>query len=564
MTIRTLFLLLILFRNTLLVSSLSQSSNRTPNTSQQRRKESLEVGNNPLLSLNLNLDALARAEAAERAQELYQRIAALHREGYYAVSPDTCSFNSVLKAWKSDPAKALEFWETAVNDIEPNVRSFNTVLLALANAGLYEEAESVLRQMQSPDSPVIPDRISYNTVLLSYVASQEPNAPERAEVLLREMLESDYLQPDAISYNIVVQAHLNDISEKAAEKAQEWVERMRQDGVVKPDVYTYTLIIQAWAQLGNPERAFELLKEMNDVQPNRVTYTAVLQAYCHAKQPQKAQQLLEDMIQLSDQYPEVRPDCVTFSALIDGWAVVAEEQPEQAVEAALSLLQRMQDLSSSWPETAPNARTYTSVLTTLARSRQWEACHQAFQLLRDMSSSEPPNLIHYNAVLDAYAKSPRADKAIHALKVWNHMKQNGVVGDSISYNSILAASANAFGQSQLKEDSLKVGLMAFQALKKDENCQATSFTYLCLFKAIRKGMTPSTQRTKLVRQVFGLLCQDGCLNDIVWKQLMHFANDIADLVGERYGTLDRVRPQDLPSEWTRNAMPIRQSAQINS
>ena len=43
-----------------------------------RRQWSRDVGTNPLLSLNLNLDALARSEASERAQELYQRIAALH------------------------------------------------------------------------------------------------------------------------------------------------------------------------------------------------------------------------------------------------------------------------------------------------------------------------------------------------------------------------------------------------------------------------------------------------------------------------------------------------------
>ena len=58
----------------------------------------------------MNLDALARANAAERAQELYNRIAALHQEGYYAVAPDVVSFNSVLKACQKNPDAALQFW----------------------------------------------------------------------------------------------------------------------------------------------------------------------------------------------------------------------------------------------------------------------------------------------------------------------------------------------------------------------------------------------------------------------------------------------------------------------
>jgi len=57
-------------------------------SSRRRRQESLNVGRDPLLSLNLNLDALACGNAPERAQELYRRISALYREGYYAAKPD--------------------------------------------------------------------------------------------------------------------------------------------------------------------------------------------------------------------------------------------------------------------------------------------------------------------------------------------------------------------------------------------------------------------------------------------------------------------------------------------
>ena len=141
-------------------SSSSSSPATATTAATQRRQQSLQVGNDPLLSLNLNLDALARARAPERAQELYQRIAALHQEGYYSAAPDICSFNSVLKAWQMNPVRALEFWEAEAIPGRMNVISYNTFLLALARAGLYHAAEALLRQMRANNAPVRPDSIS--------------------------------------------------------------------------------------------------------------------------------------------------------------------------------------------------------------------------------------------------------------------------------------------------------------------------------------------------------------------------------------------------------------------
>ena len=71
------------------------------------------VGQDLLGGLGGLPDVLLRAaqpDAAERAEELYQRITALHNEGYYATAPDVVSFNTVLKAYayETDPAKAEE------------------------------------------------------------------------------------------------------------------------------------------------------------------------------------------------------------------------------------------------------------------------------------------------------------------------------------------------------------------------------------------------------------------------------------------------------------------------
>ncbi len=154
-----------------------------------RRRESLAQGNNPLISLNLNLDALAQSRAAPRAQELLQRIHALYQEGYYEVSPDTVSYNSVLKAWKEEdnPDKAYEFLQQMLlhqtDEIQVDVISLNTVILAFAKQGNYPQAEDLLRQMQEREDLPDPDTVTYNSVLYAYCVSADEGTAMQAESL---------------------------------------------------------------------------------------------------------------------------------------------------------------------------------------------------------------------------------------------------------------------------------------------------------------------------------------------------------------------------------------------
>jgi pentatricopeptide repeat protein len=593
----------------------SGSSDRTPKNTlsqEQRRQESLDAGHNPLLSLNLNLDALARAQAPERAQELYQRISALHREGYYAVSPDIVSFNSVLKAWQTDPAKALEFWEAEAVPGRMNVRSYNTFLLALAKAGMYEQAESLLRQMQVINAAVRPDRISWNTVLLAYatgVSEQDTDAAEKADTLLREMMlggsssdnakeDHDFMSlppvvdpnyippmPDATSFNTVISTWASHPNPKeAAKKSEFWLREMQQMGSsVQPDVYTYTTVLKAWSRCGGSvaaDRALELLREMQETkyaQPNRVTYTVVIQTLCQNQQPGKAGRILQSM--MLEQPESIRPDCVAFTALMDGWAFYAKARAavkdevscRKAVLEVMQLLDQMKTLSKQWPDTAPNERTYTSVLKTLAASQLFDAGILARQVLSDMWEQQKqrkatPGTIHYNAALDCCAKVPRATKAVDAASLWQEMMDVGIPCDTITYNILLNAAANSFGSSELKERSLQIGQQAFDALQADESCQPTSLTYSYYFKMLRRlvPQSSSLDRNMLVKLAFDLCCEQGCLNEILLRQVLENAEtdtQLKVLLGDQFEANTKIQMSDLPPEWSRHAMRHRSPRQ---
>lgn len=598
----------------------SETTTSSKNLSQyERRQESLDAGHNPLLSLNLNLDALARAQAPERAQELYQRIGALHREGYYAVSPDIVSFNSVLKAWQSDPAKALEFWEAEAIPGRINVRSYNTFLLALAKAGMYEPAESLLRQMQVINAVVRPDLISWNTVLLAYataVSVDDPEAAERADALLREMMMAcggsslnrkdksakdendaghDFLRlppvidpnysppiPDATSFNTVIltwASHPN--PKEAARKSEYWLGEMKAMATVHPDVYTYTTVLKAWSRCGGPvaaERALELLREMQEtesVPPNCVTYTVVMQTLCQNHQPEKAERLLQSMLEHPEQIM-IRPDNVAFSALMDGWATYAKARAavkdevscRKAVSSVLQLLDQMKGLSKQWPAIAPNKQTYTTVLKTLAASQLFDAGAMARQILSEMwenlkknNRAPVPGTIHYAAALDCCAKAPRATKAVEAASLWQEMKDARIFCDTITYNTLLNAAANAFGTSELKKNSLQIGQQAFDALQGDELCQPTSLTYHYYFKMLRRLLpSSSANRQSLVQTAFDLCCEQGCLNEIILNQVLELpSNGVRVLLGDQYKGSTKIVISGLPPEWSRNAMAYRKS-----
>ena len=99
------------------------------------------------------------------------------------------------------------------------------------------------------------------------------------------------------------------------------------------------------------------------------------------------------MLQQCENNPLVRPDVVTFSALLDGWANVADVWPKDALGAAHQILWQMQELE--WPKVQPNERTYISVLSILARSRLWEVGPQAEFMIQQMKAiGIEPSIIH--------------------------------------------------------------------------------------------------------------------------------------------------------------------------
>lgn len=567
------------------------SASRIPNNSRrfhtppQARNEPVQRGNHPLHSLNMNLDSLAKSSqpgSAARAQELLQRIEALHQEGYYAVAPDIVSLNSVLNAWansseKDAAEKAMQLLDEELEKMEPNVVSINTIILAFAKRGAAKEADELLHKMEHSYN-VTPDTISYNSLLYAYA---QANQPEHAERVLKEMMQlsSLFVKPDTITFNTVLLAWAKSGHRKACQRSEELLKHMitlheAGNDDVAPDVYSYSIVLQALTTSHGATaaaRALQLLEtmEQNDnLAPNAVTYTTVMTALskCGYKNAApEAEKLLNRMIErYNGGDDDCKPDTVAFTAVISCWARGFEH--EHADERTLKLLEVMKNGDD---DAKPNAMTYTSVLKSLARSRKATACQKAEDLLEEMeqayqngNAALQPTSIHYNVAMDVYAMSPNYDKASKAYQLYRQMGQrNHTQPNIVSYNTLLRACANTFGHPAAKETGLSIATEAFSAILNSDKIKASSITLFFFIKAVRKLVKSEKDSMAMIRKSFKYCCKLGLLNDIILEQVKLSCRSETQLAAllEMDAVSRDVSASDLPAEWTCNAQKVRGS-----
>lgn len=282
------------------------------------------------------------------------------------VKPNVRSFSTVMDAWARNGnveaslsvLKDLErrYKESGYDAaLQPNTFSYNTVLSAYSKSKggtkSAEQAQELLQKM-----PIEPDVISYNAVLLCWARSGLPDAGERAENLLRQM----HIRPNARSYTAAMDAWSKSRSElgdgsTAAERARALLDEMinlfekTNDEALRPNCYAWSTVIHAHAMSRDPfkaEHCFRLLQQMRElgkddpnVLPNRITYNTVLNAcatsspvtysdrYGPEKSPLKEmtqvlyqQMLVDNKDEDNSENEKLAPDHFTFGTLLKACA----------------------------------------------------------------------------------------------------------------------------------------------------------------------------------------------------------------------------------------------------
>jgi hypothetical protein len=210
----------------------------------------------------------------------------------------------------------------------------------------------------------------------------------------------------------------------------------------------------------------------------------------------------------------MKPDSILYTSVIDAFA---KSDGKHAAERAVELLNDMITLYENGDEgIKPNTKTYASVITALGRSKLYGAADIAQELLDDCErmyafgngadEDVAPTTILFNSCIDAWSKSSFVFKAERAQSLLHRMEEEFQDGnimykpDIITYNSVINAAANSFGDSGLKKKAFRIALESFKKALSPTHVQRTSRTYFLFLKAVRKLVNPGFERESIVKK----------------------------------------------------------------
>jgi len=272
----------------------------------------------------------------------------------YRLKPKTSTFNACMNAWANvgdnasasraeailEKLNALQTSSGLLTDVIPDNVSYNTIIKAYAKAGNAALAEATLNTMQrisesTGDLQIKPDSVSYSSVLHAYAhtSPKDPNACIKSESILMRMLKEQKMLVTTIHFNTVLNAHATLGSGKRAAMLLKLMEDMTaQNSRIRPDLFTYNTVLKALAkskEKGSIERAKEIIDTMeksDNIKPNAVSYNTLILAYVnHGAQGGVANTVRGILKKMETLYlngvKSVKPTSVTYTSVIKGECV---------------------------------------------------------------------------------------------------------------------------------------------------------------------------------------------------------------------------------------------------
>jgi pentatricopeptide repeat protein len=357
--------------------------------------------------------------------------------------------------------------------VRPNVRTYTMVIDAIR----YTEdpsrapltAESLLEVMlrmrdKHKDISLSPNKVTISSILHLWSRSGLPEAPTRVEEHLetlkewyKESSDSDRedFRPDERVYAMVISTWAKSGNQHAGRRAAELLQEMKETPGLEPNEVVYSAVLDAMAKSGQADEARALLNEMlrlyftkegnTTVQPDVYAFSCVMAAYAHAGQAEAAQGVLQEMETLYEQTRDdkFRPNNVCYTILIGAFAATGEPRRAEAI------LQRM--MESPYDSVKPNVVSFNQVLHAWAKSGKVNAAERATVILDRLEvlhhstgeSSLKPDQKSYCNLLNCYANSPNPRKyaplAQQKLE-WMHLQDDASVKPSrVSYSIVLRA-----------------------------------------------------------------------------------------------------------------------------
>jgi len=334
--------------------------------------------------------------------------------------------------------------------LRPNIVTLNSVIHVLCRSRLPEapeRAEALLRQAQklslssSDWKELKPNRTTYGVILNCWGNSFDENAPIRAEALLEEMKASS--DPDLFpsseaclgalkawghSQNFQAAQHANELLQELIRKYREGLEQSKRDD--------------------SPQRFNK--ETWQDIKPGIACFLAVMNIYSQNGDTEGAGNLLDQLETLyeeSNRDADLCPNAAAFNCVLLAWSRSSSMGAQVNIKA---LMQRMQTLAESTgnSELYPDVVTYNSLLHALSRSDDTSvALLEAQEVFKTMQNTPgiQPDVITYNVILHLLARCRERNAAEQAENFLRHFWSRHHSGDidfkpdNQSYNTCIDA-----------------------------------------------------------------------------------------------------------------------------
>lgn len=402
------------------------------------------------------------------------------------VVPNVYTYNSVIAACVKggEGGRAADlFVEMADDGVKPNVVSWN--ILINWHARKKKSAERLAGTTASFNvmkaSGVLPNAVTYTTVMKSYAAS---GAMNKAEGIFEEMKKRyPAVVVDVGAYNTLLSAHANRLDWR---RCLELLDEMQLSGGSRPrsredDEEEYIEEDDGFGRGGylrstsssrsvfsNEERrggygeygaaySYGASDEVRSVKvkPNDVSYSLVIKALSDARRVEIAHTVFNEMLADGVSPPPLH----AIVSLMGGYASSGDFQRSS----------EMLKLLKGWG-IPPNLRVMTSFMTACVVGNEPDLALSVFAKMK--ASNTQPDVVACTMLLRAYGMKGELESAVDVVKVMKEGSSNGVLPNIITYNELISC-ANDNGrpdvaletlQMALDDPSVRVNENTFQAL----------------------------------------------------------------------------------------------------
>jgi len=466
--------------------------------------------------------------AAERAEELLGKIevwsSATPEEDGESNGLNIISYNAVLKAYGRQASEG---------DTKATYNAFR-ILCQLVD-GTKEDKES----------PLIPNTISYTSVIDAYAKAGGGEAAEGAERVFR-MMEREYkagcadARPGVQSFNTVINAWVQSGKANGALRAEEILKKMislHEEGIddIEPTIVSFTTCINGWAKSGQDRAAaatralaiFELMEKMREAgtisaRPNKFTYSSLVDALVKGRQLQKAEDIYNRMV---EEYEEDNsrpiPGKIQATQIMDGWAKSGEGTSGIKVEVLLTTLERL----------------YTTYGIDAMK----------------------PSVITYCAAINAWAKGKAFGKARKARETLDRMIEAYESGNTdarpntTAFTAVLNACAFTQGDIVEKKEALMIAASAYKDLCLSDYGEPNQYTFATFMRVCSNIIPQGPQRASSMKSVLEKAAETGMVDELVLKILQNslYKDQLESMLPCKLPAKG-LSLSDLPAKWSCN------------